>query len=464
MVRSLEQIKMRKVYLRILPFAALTYFFCYLDRINVGFAALTMNKDLGLDPALYGMAAGAFFWGYVLFEVPSNIILEKVGARLWIARIMVTWGIISGATAFSRELAPVLAPIVTWPLVQIGIISAATAAAKASSYSFMAIRFLLGLAEAGLFPGFVLYFTYWFPGQYRARINSGFTLALPIAVATGAPISTSLLSLDGLWGLKGWQCMYLFEAVPTVLIGVAVFFYLTDKVTDARWLAPEERRWLGERIGGERQQIEAQHGVGILRSFWDPKVLWLSLNYVGIVTASLGMLLFLPTIVKELGISNMQVGWVTMIPYTCGAIAMVFCGWLSDRLGERRWTLFWTCSLSAAGLVIAGLTIGTWWSVVGMSIAAAGFYGTKGPFWSMPTMFLTGTAAASGIAWINSLGNLGGFFGPSMVGWAKELSGSYAGGLYALAACAVISSLISLFWLRIPRAARAGGELAAAAQ
>jgi ACS family tartrate transporter-like MFS transporter len=277
-------------------------------------------------------------------------------------------------------------------------------------------------------------------------------------VATGAPISTALLGLDGLWGLKGWQCMYLFEAVPTVLIGVAVFFYLTDKVNDAHWLLPEERRWLGERISGERRQIETQHGVSILQSFWDPKVILLSVNYIGIVTASLGMLLFLPTIVKELGISNMQVGWVTMIPYTCGAIAMVFCGWLSDRIGERRWTLFWTCLLSAAGLIVAGMTIGTWWSVVGMSIAAAGFYGTKGPFWSMPTMFLTGAAAASGIAWINSLGNLGGFFGPSMVGWARELSGSYAGGLYALAACAVISSLISLFWLRIPRAVSANEE------
>jgi ACS family tartrate transporter-like MFS transporter len=322
----------------------------------------------------------------------------------------------------------------------------------------MVIRFLLGLAEAGLFPGFVLYFTYWFPDRYRARINSGFTLALPIAVATGAPISTSLLSLDGLWGLKGWQCMYLFEAVPTVLIGVAVFFYLTDKISDATWLQPDERRWLAERIAGERYQIETKDRVSILRSFWDPKVLWLSLNYVGIVTASLGMLLFLPTIIKELGISNMQVGWVTMIPYTCGAIAMVFCGWLSDRIGERRWTLFWTCLLSAVGLVIAGLTIGTWWSVVGMSIAAAGFYGTKGPFWSMPTMFLTGAAAASGIAWINSLGNLGGFFGPSMVGWARELSGSYAGGLYALAACSVASSIISLFWLRIPQAVAPGEE------
>src|SRR5215212_10729814 len=285
MVRSLEQITMRKVYLRILPFAALTYFFCYLDRINVGFAALTMNKDLGLDPAIYSMAAGAFFWGYVLFEVPSNIVLEKLGARLWIARIMITWGIISGATAFARELAPILAPILTGPLVLVGIISTENASTHAASYSFTVIRFLLGLAEAGLFPGFVLYFTYWFPDRYRARINSGFTLALPIAVATGAPISTALLGLDGLWGLKGWQVMYVLEAIPTVLIGICVFFYLTDRPEKAHWLKDDERAWLSARITGEQQQIAAQHGVGVLRSFWDPKVMLLSLNYVGIVTA-----------------------------------------------------------------------------------------------------------------------------------------------------------------------------------
>jgi ACS family tartrate transporter-like MFS transporter len=426
---------MRKVYLRILPFAVLTYFFCYLDRINVSFAALMMNKDIGLDPAWYGMASGAFFWGYVLFEVPSNIILEKVGARIWIARIMITWGIISACTAFA-----------------------------VGPYSFMAIRFLLGLAEAGLFPGFVLYFTYWFPDRHRARINSGFTLALPIAVATGAPISTALMGLDGLWGLRGWQCLYVLEAIPTVLVGIGVFFYLTDRPSEARWLKPEERAWLNARMAHERRQIEAHHGVGMLRAFFDPKVVMLSLNYIGIVTASLGMLLFLPTIIKELGVSNMQVGWLTMIPYSCGAISMVFCGWLSDRIGDRRWSLFTTCVISAAGLVIAGLTIGTWWAVVGMTMAAIGFYGTKGPFWSMPTMFLTGAAAATGIAWINSLGNLGGFFGPTLVGWAKNLTGSFAGGLYALALCALFSAVISLFWLRIPSAIAAAESVAVPAE
>jgi ACS family tartrate transporter-like MFS transporter len=354
--------------------------------------------------------------------VPSNIILEKVGARIWIARIMITWGIVSGCTAFA-----------TGP------------------YSFMAIRFLLGLAEAGLFPGFVLYFTYWFPDQHRARINSGFTLALPIAVASGAPVSTALLGLNGVFGLRGWQVMYILEAIPTVLIGIAVFFYLTDRPSEARWLDPEEREWLTGRMIHERRQIEAHHGAGLLRAFYDPKVIMLSLNYIGIVTASLGMLLFLPQIIKELGVSNMEVGWLTMIPYICGAISMVFCGWLSDRIGDRRWSLFTTCVISTVGLIIAGLAIGTWWALVGITIAAIGFYGTKGPFWSMPTMFLTGGAAAAGIAWINSLGNLGGFFGPTLVGWAKNLTGSFAGGLYALALCALGSAVISLFWLHIPR-------------
>ena len=432
---EVEKTTMRKVYLRILPFAALTYFFCYLDRINVGFAALTMNKDLGLDAATYGMAAGFFFWGYVLVEVPSNIILEKLGARIWIARIMVTWGLISGATAFA-----------TGP------------------YSFMAIRFMLGLAEAGLFPGFVLYFTYWFPRHHRARINAGFTLALPIAVALGAPISTSLLSLDGLWGLRGWQCMYLFEAVPTVLIGVFVFFYMTDRPELARWLSPTQKQWLSGNIAAEKKAVQQEHKVGLLQAFWDPRVLLLSLNYLGIVTASLGMLLFLPQIVKQLGLSNMEVGWVTMIPYVCGALSMVVCGRISDRLGDRRWTLFWTCLISTGGLVMAGMTLGTWWSLAGMSIAAIGFYGTKGPFWSIPTMWLTGSAAAAGIAWINSVGNLGGFFGPTLVGWAKTMTGSFAGGLYALAVCALISALVSLFWMRVPRVAPAAVPATAAAE
>ena len=287
---------------------------------------------------------------------------------------------------------------------------------------------------------------------------------MPIAVALGAPVSTSLLGFEGVWGLKGWQCMYVFEAIPTVLIGVAVLLFLTDRPEKARWLAPAERDWLAGRIAEERRSVQREHKLGLVRAFLDPKIILLSLNYLGIVTASLGMLLFLPQIVKQLGVSNMQVGWVTMIPYGCGAVSMVFFGWLSDKIGDRRWTLFWTCLISVVGLIMAGLTLGTWWALVGMTIAAIGFYGTKGPFWSIPSMWLTGTAAASGIAWINSVGNLGGFFGPSLVGWAKNVTGSFAGGLYALAVCSLISAVISLFWIRVPRTATTGAPATAAAE
>ena len=412
-----EQTAVRKVYWRLLPLAILTYFLCYLDRINVGFAALTMNKDLGLDAAIYGMAAGAFFWGYFLFEVPSNLILHKVGARIWIARIMVSWGVLSGATAFC-----------VGPL------------------SFLTMRFLLGLAEAGLFPGMILFFTYWFPDWHRARIVSGFMIALPAAVAAGAPLSTALLELNGTLGVAGWKWMFIAEAVPTVLVGIVFLFFVTDRPVDAHWLDHDERNWLISTLEEEARLVEAKRKVSLWESFWTPKVLVLTLNYFGIVTASLGLLLFLPQMVKQLGLSNMQVGWVSMIPYAFGALSMVVWGYASDRMGERRWNLFGACMVAAAGLAIAGTTIGTAWAVVGMTVATIGLYGTKGPFWTMPSMFLTGTAAASGIAWINGVGNLGGFFGPTAVGWVKDLTGSFASGLYLLAGMALVAA-VSTFWL-----------------
>jgi ACS family tartrate transporter-like MFS transporter len=348
---------------------------------------------------------------------------------------MITWGLLSGATAFC-----------TGP------------------YSFITVRFLLGLAEAGFFPGIVLFFTYWFPDRHRARIVSGFTMALPIAVASGAPMSTGLMELNGVFGLAGWKWMYLAEAVPTVLLGIVVFFYLTDKPAQAKWLTQPERDWLTGEIEGERRQVEAVNSGSVWRAFFDPRVVMLSLNYLGIVTASLGMLLFLPQMIKQLGLTNMQVGWTTMIPYICGAIAMITMGYVSDRMNDRRWSLFWTCVVSVLGLVIAGLGVGTWWAVVGMSIAAIGFYGSKGMFWSMPSMFLTGSAAAAGIAWINSLGNLGGFFGPYIVGWVREATGSFSGGLYALAAFALMSAVVAAFWLHIPRRVAAPERLRVAAE
>ena len=421
---DIEKSAMRKIYIRLLPFAILSYFLSYVDRINVSFAALTMRGDLQMSATAYGFALGTFYWAYFIFEVPSNIAMEKVGARLWIARIMITWGLLAGATAF---------------------VTGAT--------SFGVLRFLLGAAEAGFFPGIILYFTYWFPSYHHARIVSGFLIGLPIAVAAGAPLSTALLELDGLLGLRGWQIMYLAEGIPTFVIGIVTLFVLTDKPEQAKFLTQDEKAWLRARLDAERTAKESVRTFTLWQSLIDPKVLLLSLNYLGIVTASLGMLFFIPQIIKSIGVtSNMTVGWLTMVPYICGGIGLVIWGFVSDRMNERRWNLLVACIVSTAGLVMAGMTMGTWWALVGMSIAAVGFYGSKGPFWAMPPMFLTGTAAAAAIAWINSIGNLGGFFGPWYVGVMKDATGSFSGGLYGLALLGLISAFVCAFFLHIPTA------------
>src|SRR3984957_1578613 len=419
---AIEKSAMRKIYLRLLPFAVLSYFLAYIDRINGSFAALTMRGDLDMSATVYGFAVGTFYWGYFIFEVPSNIIMEKVGARIWIARIMITWGILAAATA-----------------------------TVTGSTSFAAVRFLLGLAEAGFFPGIVLYFTYWFPTYHHARIVSGFLRGLPIAVAAGAPVSTALLELNGLLGLKGWQIMYIAEGIPTVLIGLLTCFVLTDRPEQAKFLTAEEKSWLTAKLAAERAAKEAVRKFSIWQGMFDLKVLLLALNYFGIVVASLGVLFFVPQIIKSIGVSsNMAVGWLTMIPYICGGVGLVAWGMISDRMNERRWNLLGACVVSTIGLIIAGMTMGTWWAMVGLSIATFGFYGSKGPFWSMPPMFLTGTAAAASIAWINSIGNLGGFFGPWYVGVIKDWTNSYSGGLYGLAFLCVISAVVCALFLDIP--------------
>jgi ACS family tartrate transporter-like MFS transporter len=388
-----------------------------------------------MSAGAFGFAVGTFYWGYFIFEVPSNVILEKVGARLWIARIMITWGVVAGLTA-----------LVTGPM------------------SFALVRFLLGIAEAGFFPGILLYFTYWFPSHHHARIVSGFLVGLPVAVAIGAPISTALLGLDGMFGLKGWQIMYIAEAIPTVVIGIATFFILTDRPEQAKFLTAEERSWLAAKLTAERKAKDAVRAFTLWQALFNPKVLLLALNYFGIVTASLGMLIFIPQIIKSLGqFSNMTVGWLTMVPYICGGIAMVIWGRISDRMNERRWNLLGACVCSTAGLVLAGMTMGTWWALLGMSIAAIGFYGSKGPFFAMPPMFLSSTALAGAIAWINSIGNLGGFFGPWYVGVMKDATGSFSGGLYGLALLGLIASIVCAFFLHIPNPTRSAGTLAVGA-
>jgi ACS family tartrate transporter-like MFS transporter len=423
---AIEKSAMRKIYIRLLPFAIFTYFLAYVDRINVSFAGLTMRGDLGMSAAAFGFAAGTFYWGYFIFEVPSNIVLEKVGARLWIARIMVTWGIFAGLTAL-----------------------------VVGSNTFAVVRFLLGAAEAGFFPGIILYFTYWFPSYHHARIVSAFLIGLPVAVALGAPISTAILGLDGNLGLRGWQWMYIVEAVPTVLIGIVTFFVMTDRPEQAKFLTHEEKTWLAAKLLAERKAKESVKTFSTLGAMFDPKVLLLSLNYFGIVVASLGVLIFVPQIIKSIGhSSNMAVGWLTMIPYLCGGISLVVWGRISDRMQERRYNLLGACLVAAIGLFISGYMMGTWWSMVGLSVASIGFYGSKGPFWAMPPMFLTGTAAAATIAWINSIGNLGGFFGPWYVGVMKDVTGSYAGGLYGLAALCLMAAAICAFFLKIEDVAR----------
>jgi ACS family tartrate transporter-like MFS transporter len=419
---AVEASTMRKVYWRLLPFAMICYILAYIDRINSTFAALTMRGDLHMSAADYGFAVGTFYWAYFLFEVPSNVIMEKVGARIWIARIMVTWGIFATATAFVTD-----------------------------TTSFAIVRFLLGMGEAGFFPGLVLYFTYWFPARHHARIVSGFLVGLPIAVAAGGPISTGLMSLDGLFGFRGWQIMYFAEGAPTIILGILCFFLMTDRPEQAKFLTLEEKKWLTAKIAGERKAKEQVRVYSMLESMWNPRVLLLALNYLGIVTASLGMLFFIPQIIQQLGkFTNFQIGCLTMIPYTCGGIALVVWGRISDRMNERRWNLLLACVLSTAGLVLAGLTMGTWWAMVGMSLAAMGFYGSKGPFFAMPPMFLSGTALAAGIAWINSIGNIGGFFGPWWIGIMKDATGSFAGGLYGLAVLSLVSAVVCALFLHIP--------------
>jgi MFS transporter, ACS family, tartrate transporter len=412
---DVERTTIRKVYLRLLPLLFVAYFVCYLDRINVGFAALTMNKDLGFTATVFAFGATAFFWGYCVFEIPSNIVLEKVGARVWIARIMITWGLFSAATAF---------------------VTGAT--------SFATIRFFLGVCEAGFFPGMILYFTYWFPSRYRGRVVGYFMTAIPVSIALGAPISTALLELDGVWGLRGWSWLFIGEAFPAVILGFIVLFYLTDRPAQAHWLKPHEREWLIAELQAERSAIENVRAYSVLQSLVNPRVLALSVIYLGIATASVGLVIFLPQMIKQLGVSNLMTGFATSLPYIVGTVGMIVCGYVTDRMHERRWNLFFTCLAAAIGLFAAALLSGSFWALAGLSLATIGFYGMKTSFWPLPSTFLSGTAAAAAIAAINSLGNFGGLIGPVAVGWLKDTTGSFTAGLFFLSGCALVSAVVTL--------------------
>ena len=434
MALTIEQRTIRKVSWRLLPLIVVIYFVAYIDRTNVSFAALTMNKDLGLTAYIFGWGAGIFFLGYFLFEVPSNVILEKTGARIWIARIMVTWGLVSGAMAFASGPA-----------------------------SFLTLRFLLGVAEAGFFPGMILYFTYWFPKAYRARVISALFIAVPGSNAVAAVISGAILEMDGILGLAGWQWLFIIEAIPAVLLAFAVLALMTDRPALANWLAPDEREWLETRLQAERRQIESAGHLSLAHALMDRRVLVLSAIYFTIVTATYGITFFLPQIVKGIGLSNVMTGLVTAIPYTIGTIGMLLWGASSDRRDERRWHFCAACVIAAVGLAGAGLLGSTFAALALMSVATIGLYGSKPAFWPMPSAFLTGTAAAGGIALVNSIGNLGGYVGPFIVGWIKDSTGSFEAGLYFLAACALLSGIIAYLAVQPTRRTSAPSGLAAAA-
>lgn len=426
MENALELRVMRKITLRIVPFIMLLYFIAFIDRVNIGFAALTMNKDLGFSPAVFGFGAGVFFLGYFLFEVPSNLILHKVGARIWIARVMITWGLVSAAMAFVQ-----------------------------GSTSFYVLRFLLGVAEAGFFPGIILYLSYWFPARRRAAVTALFMAAAPLSTALGSPISGALLEMHGLLGLAGWQWMFLIEAVPAVILGVVVLFCLTDRPEKARWLAEDERNWLVNAMNVEQAGNAATADHSVWRGLADVRVLALSLVYFGTSAGLYTLGIWSPQIIKEFGLTSLQVGFVNAIPAIVAVVAMVLWARHSDRTGERTWHVVIACLVASAGLAFAGYATTVVAVLAALTLVNIGISSAKPPLWSMPTMFLSGSAAAAGIATINSIGNLGGFVGPSMIGWIKDVTGSFLGGLYFVAGLLILSAVLTLVLSRSSRKAAA---------
>ena len=423
-MQDLEARTIRKASARLIPFLIVCYFIAYLDRVNVGFAALTMNKALGLTATMFGFGSGIFFLAYFLFEVPSNLCLDRFGARKWIARIMISWGILSGLTAFIPGIA--------------------RATGLSDGTTFYVLRALLGFAEAGFFPGIIFYLTLWFPSVYRGRIIGAFMAAVPVSSAIGAPISGMILGMDGVGGFAGWQWLFLIEAAPAMLLAIVTYFYLTDRPADAHWLAADERAWLSGRLEAERRQREAVHDLSVWQAMLNPRVWALSLVYFGAVACLYGVGFWLPQIIKAFGLSNAMTGWVTAIPYAVGAVFMVWYGRRSDAKAERKGHAALALLVAAAGIAGSTLTRDPTLTVVAFTIGACGVFAILPVFWTLPTAVLSGTAAAAGIAVINSLGNLSGFFGPYAMGWIKDATGSFAGGLLLIAALAVMGAVIVL--------------------
>jgi ACS family tartrate transporter-like MFS transporter len=407
---------------RLIPFVFLSYVVAYVDRVNIGFAAGALQRDLGLTNAQYGLGAGLFFLGYCLFEVPSNLILDRVGARRWIARIMIVWGLVSMATMFVSD-----------------------------QVSFYIARIVLGIAEAGFFPGVVLYLTYWIPAAERARTGALFMMAAPVAIIVGAPVSEAILKMDGLLGLHGWQWLFVMEGLPAVVLGVLALWMLTDRPEQATWLPDEDRHWLAGIMAAERQQrMQAGH-ASVWRSLRSGRVWLLCAAYFLNTSVTYGVFLWLPKILDEAsGASGFGLSALTAIPFVAALIAMVWVGRHSDRTGERKLHVAGCAITAAAGLLLAvTFRQNVILLVLSFTLSQMGQRAVMSVFWAIPPMLLGGTAAAAGIGLINAIGNLGGFFGPSIMGALRQSTGGYSGGLLVLAGALVIEALVVVS-LRLP--------------
>ncbi|HEV2677921.1 MAG TPA: MFS transporter [Aliidongia sp.] len=432
---TLEKRTIAKVTWRLIPFLIVCYFVSFLDRVNLGFAGAAISKQFAFTATVFGLGAGIFFIGYFLFEVPSNIMLDKYGARRWIARIMLTWGLVSGATAFVQ-----------------------------GEYSFYTIRFVLGVAEAGFFPGIILYLTYWFPAAYRARIVGWFMVAIPVSSVIGAPVSQWVLGFDGLGGLAGWQWLFLIEAAPSLVLAVVVLGYLTDKPSQAAWLEADERKWLNDTLEAERAHRESVRKFSLKEALTNPRVLLLSLVYFGDVAALYGVGFWLPQILGPLHLSPLANIGALSIPYAVGAVGMVLWVKRSDRTGERKMHTAIPAFVACLGLALLPLASDPVVEVVLLCVAALGIFAMLPVFWTLPTAFLTGTAAAGGIALVNSIGNLSGYVGPQVIGLIKDKTGGYDAGIWFLAGCAFVAGVIVLLlghkpeFEKLPSRAEAAAE------
>ncbi len=419
---DLEKRTVRKVTWRLVPFLILCYFVAYLDRVNVSFAKLAMDADLGISETAFAVGSGVFFIAYFAFEVPSNLFLERFGARKWIARIMFSWGVLSAFTA-----------------VAVG------------PWSFGFLRTLLGFAEAGFFPGIIFYLTLWFPAKERARIIGLFMAAIPLSSVIGSPLSGWLLGLSGTLGLAGWQWLYILEAIPALVLSVVVFYYLTDTPANALWLRPDERAWLVDRLARERQIKSASREYGVGDALVDPRVWAVAMIYFGLVAANYGYSFFLPTIIKAFGLSNVQTGFVVAVPYLIGAVTMVIYGRHSDARKERKLHAAVALLVAAAGILGSTFTSDPLLKMVAFTVAGMGIFSALPVVWTLPTAYLSGAAAAGGIAVVNAVGNLSGFAGPFAMGFIKDQTGSFDGGLWVLTGSALFAMVIVLLLRHDPK-------------